>query len=120
MPSVYSQRSPGMDHVPMSMYCGMVLLLSTNLNTSYCLVLPQLASRLPPGKGQLHHRPSDGRAAGLDRDGCFRKGSKKWVHRAIRLESGSCLLLFFVSMYVVCYIYSHVNQYLTIYSKYTT
>ena len=25
-----------MDHVPMSMNCGMVLLLSTNLNTSYC------------------------------------------------------------------------------------
>ena len=110
MPSVNSQRSPGMDHVPMSMYCGMVLLLSTNLNTSYCLVLPQLASRLPPGKGQRHHRQSDGRAAGLDRDGCFRKGSKKWVHRAIRLESGVYYVAIFVSMYVVCYIYSHVNQ----------
>ena len=71
MPPVYSKRSPGMDHVPMSMYCGMVLLLSTNLNTSICLVLPQFASRLPPGKGQLHHRPSDGRAAGLEQGRVF-------------------------------------------------
>ena len=89
----------------MSMNCGMVLLLSTNLNTSYCLVLPQLDARLPPGEGQRHHRQSDGRAAGLttqDRDGCFRKGSKKWVHRAIRLESGSFMLLF---SFLCCLLY---------------
>ena len=52
--------------------------------------------------------------------GVSEKGSKKWVHRAIRLESGVYYVAIFVSMYVVCYIYSHVNQYLTIYSKYTT